>query len=266
MSVALVNAASFSSVCNLIFCFSPVNPTNLQIIFITGSSSGVGLVTAKAFFEKGWNVTATMCKPEGDIAIDAATSTFGKIDVVWNNAGYGQYGLLEMLPREKCRRQFDMNVFGVMDVTHAIISHLYLNKSGCTISVSTSTGLFELFEGSMYSSSKFALKGFTHILPYRGISETNLLQTAMAMVLAEPTLTPVYGEYIEKAMKKYQSMDVSGSVSAEEVANVIINAATDGTDKLRYLVRWDEHGFVKAHYESKSDEKSITYMRSFCNS
>lgn len=106
-------------------------------IFITGASSGIGLASAKLFFKAGWAVIATMRSPESAVelkqldpsrmllervdllepgtiepAINAAIKKFGKIDVVLNNAGFGQYGVFEMMPPEKIREQFDVNLFG----------------------------------------------------------------------------------------------------------------------------------------------------------
>ena len=109
-------------------------------VFITGSRSGIGLSTAKLFYEKGWNVVATVRSLEDNSelqqlqsnsnrfiilrlnlldqstiqpAIDAAISKFGRIDLLVNNAGYGQNGLFEMLPKEKVQEQFDVNLFGI---------------------------------------------------------------------------------------------------------------------------------------------------------
>ncbi len=127
-------------------------------ILITGSSSGIGKATAKYFQEKGWNVVATMRTPEKDMelseldnvlvtrldvqdtdsiaqAVQFGIETFGKIDVLLNNAGYGAYGVLEATPMEKIRRQFDVNVIGPLETTKAVIPHFRANRSGTIINV-----------------------------------------------------------------------------------------------------------------------------------
>ncbi len=108
-----------------------------QTIFITGASSGIGRATAIFFQERGWNVVATMRRPENEKeltqldnvfvtaldvqnpasiadAVEAGIERFGKIEVLLNNAGYGSYGVLEATPMEKVRRQFDVNVIGLL--------------------------------------------------------------------------------------------------------------------------------------------------------
>ena len=132
-------------------------------ILITGASSGIGKATAKYFQEKGWNVIATMRRPENEEelskldnvlltrldvtdldsineAINKGISAFGKIDVVPNNAGYGAYGPLEAFTRDHIIRQFNTNVIGLLDVTRAVLPHFRENKSGTLINISSIGG------------------------------------------------------------------------------------------------------------------------------
>ena len=111
-----------------------------QTILITGTSTGLGRTTAKFFASQGWNVVATMRRPEAkaefaqldnvlvtrldvqdlatiEEAIRAGITRFGRIDAILNNAGFGLFGLFEGTPREKIQEQLDVNVFGVMDMT-----------------------------------------------------------------------------------------------------------------------------------------------------
>src|SRR5437899_2222052 len=111
-----------------------------RTVLITGTSSGFGKAAARLFVRNGWNVVATMRRPEAEKeligldnmlvtrldvqdhvsigeSIEAGIARFGRIDVLVNNAGFGLYGLFEATSLEKIREQFDVNVFGVMDET-----------------------------------------------------------------------------------------------------------------------------------------------------
>ena len=134
-----------------------------KTIVITGASSGIGKATAIHFQKQGWNVIATMRTPEKETelntldnvrlekldvldlesihtAIQNGIKTYGKIDALVNNAGYGAYGPLETFPRENIIKQFNTNVIGLMDVTKAIIPHFRANKDGVIVNISSIGG------------------------------------------------------------------------------------------------------------------------------
>lgn len=150
-----------------------------KTVLITGTSSGIGKAAAKLFARNGWNVVATMRNPatETDLAglshllvtrlnvqdrasigqaIEAGVARFGRIDTLINNAGFGLFGLFEATSREKIQEQFDVNVFGVMDVTRAILPHLRKNQGGLILNASSGAGIFTLPTISLYHASKFA--------------------------------------------------------------------------------------------------------------
>lgn len=268
-----------------------------KTVFITGCSSGIGKATTRLFAAKGWNVVATMRTPNGDfgdlpqvmvarldvqdrgsieLARDAALARFGKIDLLINNAGYGQYGLFEAIPREKITEQFEVNVFGVMDVTRALLPHFRKNKGGQIINISSGAGLFTLPMISLYCASKFALEGFTEaiayelasqnigvklIIPHGGVTETHFSERATMGRSTDPTLTD-YDAFAARTSAAFGRMTAARMIGADQVAQVIYGAATDGTDQLRYLVGDDTRGFIKAKRELP-DQEYVTFMRSF---
>jgi NAD(P)-dependent dehydrogenase (short-subunit alcohol dehydrogenase family) len=155
-----------------------------KTILITGTSSGLGKATAYLFAHAGWNVVATMRQPEKEQelvqlpnvlvtrldvqervsitkAIETALDRFGQIDALVNNAGFGLFGLFEATPPEKVVEQFNINVFGVMDTTRAILPHFRQNKGGLILNISSGAGVFTLPMLSLYCASKFTLEGFT---------------------------------------------------------------------------------------------------------
>ncbi|KAF2815836.1 short-chain dehydrogenase reductase SDR [Mytilinidion resinicola] len=276
-----------------------------RTIFITGASSGIGAAVSRLFFEKGWNVAATMRKPGEaselkqldasrlllerlDVvdassiqpAIDAAIAKFGKIDVLFNNAGYAQYGIFEMTSPTKCRDQFDVNLFGVMDVTRAILPHFRASGHGGIVNMGSGAGLWGSPLGTMYTASKFALEGFTEALSYElaplnifvksivptvGVGGTKLVESSVAHIAMDEALVPTYGAYMQEMVPKLQAMGSSGALEVTELAHIVYIAATDGTNKVRYVCGADDFGFLKARVESKSDEEYMARMRAWFN-
>jgi NAD(P)-dependent dehydrogenase (short-subunit alcohol dehydrogenase family) len=270
-----------------------------KTVLITGASSGIGEACSRMFAQNDWNVVATMRNPSArtelsqlngvlvtrlDVqeldsiaqAIEAGLVKFGRIDVLVNNAGYGQYGLFESIPRAKVQQQFDVNVFGVMDVTRAILPHFRRNKAGLIINVSSGAGIFTLPMISLYCASKFALEGFSEALayelasqnivvklvePHGGVTHTSFNERTAREQAKDPSLKD-YDEFAQRTSEAFARMSAARMLSAEEVAKAIYGAATDGTDQLRYLVGNDTRGFIKARQEM-SEQDYVTFMRSW---
>ncbi|MDJ0616148.1 MAG: SDR family oxidoreductase [Calothrix sp. MO_192.B10] len=243
-----------------------------QTILITGASSGIGKATAKLFHEKGWNVVATMRTPEKETelttldnvlitrldvldkdsitkAVQLGIEKFSKIDVLVNNAGYGAYGPLEATPTEKIRRQFDVNVLGLLDVTKAILPHFRKNKDGIVINISSIGGKITFPLVSLYHGTKFAVEGISEALSFEmeaigckvkiiepGAIKTDFVGRSLNFNNDE-SLTEYQG-LIGKLFNVLESLITNASESSV-VAQVIYEAATDGTDKLRYTAGED---------------------------
>jgi NAD(P)-dependent dehydrogenase (short-subunit alcohol dehydrogenase family) len=268
-----------------------------KTVLITGTSSGLGKTAANFFAIRGWNVIATMRKPDetNDLAnyrdvlvthldvqdrasikkaIEAGIARFGKIDAVVNNAGFGLFGIFESTPCEKIREQFDVNVFGVMDVTRAILPHFRQNKSGLVINISSGAGVFTAPMASLYCASKFALEGFSESLSYElasqnirvkiiepgGVLSTNFGKRSGAEAAQHPA-PPDYNSFVAATNAIFAGLRASHLATEEDVAKVIFAAATDGTDQLRYVATADIVPWVKARRETSESEYS-TLMRS----
>lgn len=243
-----------------------------KTIFITGASTGIGKETAKLFQSKGWNVIATMRTPGNETelskldnvlvakldvqdldsiekAVKEGIQKFGKIDVLLNNAGYGAYGPLESFPRENILRQFNTNVIGLLDVTKALLPHFRQNKGGIIINISSTGGKMTFPFGALYHGTKFAVEGISESLSYEveefggkvKIVEPGAIATDFTGRSLDFSNDPTIGEYqplVEKVLAAVQAMFANAS-PASVVANVIYEAATDGTNQLRYIAGED---------------------------
>lgn len=254
-----------------------------KTILITGASSGIGKATAKLFHEKGWNIVATMRTPAKEAELtsldnvlvtrldvldsDSITKSvqlgiekFGKIDVLLNNAGYGAYGVLEATSTEKIRRQFDVNVLGLLDVIKAILPHFRKNKDGIVINISSIGGKMAFPLGSLYHGTKFAVEGISEALSFEmeaiggkvKIVEPGMIRTdfgGRSFDFNNDESLIEYQELVGKLFNSFESL-MNNSSEAIVVAEVIYEAATDGTDQLRYTAGEDAKMLVASRKAS----------------
>ncbi len=151
----------------------------MKTVLITGCSSGFGLETATHFLEQGWNVVATMRKPDPSVlpasarlrilpldvtdaqsvkrAIDAA----GPIDVLVNNAGFGAGSPVELTSMDTVRSLFETNTFGTIAVTQAVLPQMRERRSGVIINVTSSVTLKPLPLVGIYRAAKMAVNALT---------------------------------------------------------------------------------------------------------
>jgi len=269
------------------------NKANMKkTVFITGASSGFGKETVRLFHEKGWNVVATMRTPTPALlqefagldgvlvqrldvtdaasiasAVGAAVRAFGQMDVLVNNAGYGAFGALEVASEADIRQQMEVNLFGLIAVTKAMLPVMRERRSGIIVNVSSVGGRITFPFSTLYHATKFAVEGLTESLQY----ELNPLGIRMKIIEPGGYKTDFAG----RSMNNFGVGDIAGYQSSwdqflaalagwpfnEKIrggAGAIYDAATDGTERLRYPVGQDAAHTLEAR--AQMDDVSFKKM------
>src|SRR5471030_2104348 len=242
-----------------------------KTVLITGASSGFGKAAVKLFDTNNWNVIATMRSPEketelttlGNVfiykldvtdklsiqnAVSEGIEKFGKIDVLVNNAGYGALGTLEAATEEQVKQQFDVNLFGLITVTKAVLPGMRQQRSGTIINVSSVGGRVTFPFSSLYHATKFAVEGLTESMQYElnpfgirlkivepGGYKTEFSGRSMALFSVDGLKD--YQPAFDKFITMIDNWPMSENIA--EVADAIYEAATDGIEKLRYPLGHD---------------------------
>jgi len=243
-----------------------------QTILITGASSGIGKAIAKHFAKKGWQVAATMRQPEKEKelnklsnvrlytldvtqpdsiqnALKSTLKDFGNIDVVVNNAGYGAVGVFEKATDSQLKKQFDVNVFGVFNVTRAILPYFRQKRKGMIINITSVGGRLTFPLYSVYHATKWAVEGFAESLQYElapfnikikniepGAIKTDFYDRSQDIFVNENIKD--YDAYEKVCMKNMQETGQKAP-GPETVAKVVWKAANSHSNKLRYVAGMD---------------------------
>ncbi len=245
--------------------------TKSPVWFITGCSTGFGRELAKMILNKGWNavITARDIEKVKDIAegfessalvlaldvnnkaqvasaIAEAEQTFGKIDVLVNNAGYGYFTSIEEGEEDKIRAQFETNFFGLVNMVQGVLPGMRAKRHGHILNFSSIGGLVGFTATAFYHATKFAVEGFSESL------SKEVASLGIKVMLIEPgpfrtdwagrstSRTPVkIDDYMESVGKRMDiSLEGSGKQKGDPIraCEAIIKAVESETPQLRLLL------------------------------
>ena len=265
-----------------------------QTVLITGTSSGYGKAMAEFFLERGWNVVATMRRPDTTVfaassdrlkvlpldvtnagsiagAIAGGVAAFGAIDVLVNNAGIGLASIVEATPDSMVREIFETNTFGVFATCRAIIPHMRRQGHGAIVNVTSSVALGVMPLVAVYAASKCAVEGFTESLSYElgafgikarlvepGYAPTTSL-TANGSARMQGLFPEEYGAFTQSCFANMAHYPTRYCTEAE-VAEATFAAATEDGGRIRYPAGADSKLLAELRW-STSEEHYLQKMR-----
>jgi NAD(P)-dependent dehydrogenase (short-subunit alcohol dehydrogenase family) len=246
-----------------------------KTILITGTSSGYVKATAELFLACGWNVIATMRRPDPTVFagasdrlrvmqldvtreenIAALIDAAGPIDVLVNNAGLGGVGAFEAMSISFVRQLFETNTIGVMAMIKAVIPQMRERRSGCIVNVTSSVTLGDFPLAAAYTATKQAIEGFTgslaHELGYFDLRvklvEPGYAPTtrfgANAIVPVDQLLPGDYADFARPILEGFASPALTTKES--DVADAIWNAVHDMTGQVRFPAGADAVALARA--------------------
>jgi len=251
--------------------------TNRKIVLITGCSSGFGSLVALSLAQKHFTVIATMRNlTHCDQLIEKAeklhiseehlliyqldvthndeieslkqiiTDKYGRLDVLINNAGYSQGGVIEDIAIEKWKQQFKTNFFGVVSVTKAFLPMMRQARSGKIIQMGSISGRLGLPGLGPYASSKFALEGFSESLRlelkpfnvYTSLIEAGSYQTSIWQKGIESAVQSDINDYqsLMSFMNTYARKQQQSSESPQKVVDLIHHICETDRPRFRYSI------------------------------
>lgn len=252
---------------------------SINVALITGASSGIGAAAARTLAQHGWITYASARRPDSlaplaaqglptlalDVtdersmvaAVEQIEARHGAVDLLVNNAGYGLNGPVEELPLAEIRRQFETNVFGLVRLSQLVLPAMRRKGAGRIINIGSVGGTFTTPGAGAYHASKWAVESFTDALRYEvrpfGI-DVVLIQptgvyTAFDKKLAQtmPDTGPdspyaaFKANHARVTEQMFRGRNLAGIVRAEDVAGVILRAATATRPRTRYKVGLSAH-------------------------
>jgi NAD(P)-dependent dehydrogenase (short-subunit alcohol dehydrogenase family) len=266
----------------------PTNGNDGRVWLVTGASRGFGRALSETLLDRGERLVATSRgsgfaesfardhaealalqldvtdRAAARAAVDRTTEHFGRLDVVVNNAGYGHFGAIEELRDEELRRQFEVNVFGLLNVTRAALPQLRRQRSGHIVQMSSLNGIEGMVGGGYYCATKFAVEGLSESLAAEvahlgikvtivepGPHRTEFASPGSALV-AEPIVD--YAESVGAAREAFADVDGNQPGDPVRAAHAIIEAVDADEPPLRLPLGQLALDHIRARLEVQLEE------------
>jgi NAD(P)-dependent dehydrogenase (short-subunit alcohol dehydrogenase family) len=238
-----------------------MSKTDLGVALVTGASSGIGRATAQALKRAGYRVFGTsrravpetsdgiamlMCDVTDDASVqkmvDEVLSKAGRIDLLVNNAGVGLLGGAEESSTVQAQALFDVNVFGVLRVTNAVLPTMRRQRKGRIINMSSIMGLIPSPYNALYASTKHALEGYSESLDHElrtfgirvALVEPGFTRTSFEENLTKPDRLLAAYDSVRAGMEVHMRNGVAAGDTPEVVAATVVKAATAARPRRRY--------------------------------
>ncbi|ATG91391.1 oxidoreductase [Methylomonas koyamae] len=237
-----------------------MNNKDNAVALITGASSGIGLVTAKALQRAGYRVFGTSrraaASPDGikmlscDVTDEASVNNMvaevlqqaGRIDLLVNNAGVGLLGGAEESSTAQAQALFDVNLFGITRVTNAVLPTMRNQGKGRIVNISSVMGLIPAPYNALYAATKHAVEGYSESLDHelRGFGirvvlvEPAFTRTAFETSLTKPDQPLAVYDSVRAGMAVLMRNGVNAGDAPDVVADTVLKAATAAVPNRRY--------------------------------